>query len=259
MNARPTLSSHAVSGFRRTPPPPAAPRALGPVLPENAPSVFDQARLLRLPFPEFVEKVASLLARMGYAQVDVMKPMHGRGKGRNQHGGMDIQAFLPGRSSRELVIAQVKQYKEAVPRAFVDELRGTMLRTGAGQGLLVTTSTFSPAAVEAAQAGQHAAPIRLIDGAELVRLLRTYAPSAFSRTCRTTPQKPMEGVPAAKSEDAGRSNGSGTNDIRRHSAAYDCGKKPDVLMLTLSVAIAVEPLRGPVPEGQGRAINGERR
>jgi hypothetical protein len=53
----------------------------------------------------------------------------------------------------------------------VDELRGTMLRLGAQQGLLVTTSTFAPATREAVSAAQHALPIRLIDGRELCALL----------------------------------------------------------------------------------------
>jgi hypothetical protein len=56
----------------------------------------------------------------------------------------------------------------------VDELRGAMLRMGAHQGLLVTTATFSPAAIEAAQTARQRAPIRLVDGAELARLLRKH-------------------------------------------------------------------------------------
>ena len=58
-----------------------------------------------------------------------------------------------------------------MPRQSVDVLRGTMLRLGANQGLLVTTSGFSPAAVEATQAAQHVAPVRLIDSCELAMLL----------------------------------------------------------------------------------------
>ena len=61
-----------------------------------------------------------------------------------------------------------------MPRSFVDELRGAMLRLGASQGLLVTTGTFSASAIEAAQAAQYAAPVRLMDGPELARLLRAH-------------------------------------------------------------------------------------
>lgn len=133
-----------------------------------------------MPFPVFARTVADLLARMGYAQVTLMKTMHGRGKGRNAHGGYDLQMRLPTDLAHGVVIAQLKQYRDPVPRAYVDELRGAMLRVGATQGLLISSSTFSASAVEAAQAGQHAAPVRLLGGEELVRLLQVHsAPKSF--------------------------------------------------------------------------------
>lgn len=132
------------------------------------------ARLLDMPFPAFTQAVARLLETLGYANVAAMKPMHGKGKGRNAHGGYDLRMYLPTRLTRGLVIAQVKQYKETVPRSFVDELRGAMLRLGASQGLLVTAGAFAASAIEAAQAAQYAAPVRLIDGPELARLLRAH-------------------------------------------------------------------------------------
>lgn len=125
--------------------------------------------LTALPFADFARLLARLLGEMGYEDVRLMGATHGRG--RNHHGGLDLQASLAGGLSRSLVIAQVKQYREPVPRTYVDELRGTMLRLGAQQGLLFTTSTFAPAALEAVQAAQHSAPVRLINGEQLVDLL----------------------------------------------------------------------------------------
>lgn len=124
-----------------------------------------------MPFPRFAQTVARLLESLGYEQVSFMKPMHLRGKGRNAHGGYDIRAFLPSRLSRTMVIVQLKQYQRPLPRLGVDELRGTMVRVGASHGLLVTTGVVSVAAKDAVQAGQYAAPVRLIDGTELASLL----------------------------------------------------------------------------------------
>ena len=110
-----------------------------------------------------------------------MKPMHLRGKGRNAHGGYDIRAYASSKLTRSMVIVQIKQYNRPLPRIGVDELRGTMVRVGARQGLLVTTATVSAAARDAVQAGQYAAPIRLIDGTELANLL--------SKNVHALPQK----------------------------------------------------------------------
>jgi len=69
-----------------------------------------------------------------------------------------------------LTAVQLKQYREVVPRRFVDELRGAMLRQRADQGLLIATSTFSALAVEAAR--DPALPaIHLIDGVRLIEML----------------------------------------------------------------------------------------
>jgi hypothetical protein len=129
------------------------------------------AELQQMPFPLYARLVADLLESLGYEEVSFMKPMHLRGKGRNAHGGYDIRAFMPSRLSGSMVIAQLKQYRRPLPRLGVDELRGTMVRVGARHGLLITTGTVSPSAREALQAGQYAAPVRLIDGTELSSLL----------------------------------------------------------------------------------------
>lgn len=144
--------------------------------------------LLTLPFPAFVRTVCVLLTRLGYQNVGTVKPMHRKGRGRNAHGGLDIEAYLPQGLTRTRVIAQVKQYSRPVPRSFVNELRGTMLRHGAQQGLLITTATFSPTAREAASALSDTLPIQLVDGAELMRLLLEHSIPMHVPQVDSTPQ-----------------------------------------------------------------------
>jgi hypothetical protein len=166
-------------------------------------------RLLALPFPEFARCLARLLSQMGYEKVRLMGVTQGRG--RNAYGGFDLQATATHGLSRSLLLAQVKQYRRPVPRSFVDELRGAMLRLGAQQGLLLTTAAFSPAAQEAAASAQHALPIRLVDGEELVRLLLEHSIPVSSRTPASSAKLPaipsafeqLDLVPAAPSAPPG--------------------------------------------------------
>jgi len=131
------------------------------------------AYLLALPFPAFALLIAQLLKRLGYQEVSLRGTTARRG--RNRYGGRDIEAFLHVGLTKSRVICQLRQYdREPVSRLNIDVLRGAMLRTGAIQGLLVTTSTFAPAAIEAAQAAQHLAPVRLIAGEELAHLVQSH-------------------------------------------------------------------------------------
>jgi len=129
--------------------------------------------LLHLDAPRFERLIAQLLPSLGYADIEVLRrASHGRisRKGRNRHGGMDLKAFTQTGLSRALTVVQVKQYLRPVSRQFVDSLRGAMLRMEAREGLLITTSTFSRVARQAA-ASDHIAPIRLVGGRELLDLL----------------------------------------------------------------------------------------
>ena len=125
--------------------------------------------LQQMPTAQFSATIIRLIKKMGYAQVSPMKSKLGRG--RSDHGGFDLIAHLPNDLTNSSLIAQAKQYEIPVSRAFVDEIRGAMIRTGARHGLLVTTSTFSQAAQEAAASVQRSFPVRLIGGLELARLL----------------------------------------------------------------------------------------
>ena len=163
-----------------------------------------QERLLAIPFADFADLIARLLARMGYQDVQGMGAMHE--KGRNLHGGFDLTAQVQTGVTRSLLLVQVKQYRRPMPRSFVDELRGAMVRLGAQQGLIVSTDAFSPAARDAAQAGQHSLPLRLVGGSELVRLLLEHEvvpepvyeekERAFARTVPVHEPRKQDNAPA---------------------------------------------------------------
>lgn len=119
-------------------------------------------RLLALDAHAFEQFIGHLLAVMGYVDVRVTE--------RTSDGGLDIEAYTQTGITKALIISQVKKYTSPVHRRFVDELRGTMLRVGAQQGLLITISTFSEGAKQAAESN-HIAPVTLIDGEQLLELL----------------------------------------------------------------------------------------
>lgn len=125
--------------------------------------------LLALPVPTFDRLVARLLLACGYRDVQVLE------EGR---GGADLSATVPSGLSSSLTLVQAKQYVSPVSRRFVDELRGAMLRLGAGQGLLLTTSTFYGPARHAAQTSCPLS-VRLIDGPELLDLLLQHRLGVF--------------------------------------------------------------------------------
>src|SRR5207302_4171797 len=102
------------------------------------------AVLLDLPFPAFLDTIGQLLAAMGYVHVRRLGREHWRGK--SLSGGLDIEATAQSGVTRGRVLIQVKRYQRPVHRRFVDELRGTMVRTGARHGLLIATTTFAMAA-----------------------------------------------------------------------------------------------------------------
>lgn len=158
----------------------------------------DSLALLNLPFPVFVCSIARLLVHLGYQNVAIKKPLHGTGRGRNSQGGFDIEAYHVDGLVRTRAIIQVKQHTHPVPRSFVDELRGAMVRQGALQGLLFTAGTFSPAARLAAQYATNSLPLRLVDGAELARLLvaKEVPIRADTGQTRSAHVRPVSGTPA---------------------------------------------------------------
>lgn len=124
-------------------------------------------QLHSLSYHAFEGCLCDLLNAMGYEEVTLL----GRTQTRQYtpHGGRDLEASARTGVTHARLVLQAKQYYRPVSRRFVDELRGTVLRLGARQGLLITTSTFSHVARRAAHTS--VAPIQLLDGQALVRLL----------------------------------------------------------------------------------------
>jgi hypothetical protein len=144
------------------------PRYSHEAMPERACEQLRQQllkQLLTLPVPAFEHLIAHLLRACGYEEVQVLAGMSG-----GTQAGADLSASASSGLSRSVTLVQAKQYRTPVSRRFVDELRGAMLRTGAPQGLLLTTSTFYLPARRAVWK-PCPLPVRLVDGRELLDLL----------------------------------------------------------------------------------------
>ncbi|MDO3376541.1 HTH domain-containing protein [Geoalkalibacter halelectricus] len=120
-------------------------------------------RLLAMRPGEFEELISQLLAEMGFEMVEVTKL--------SGDGGIDVRGTLVvGDVVRIKMAVQVKKWKlkNNIQAPVVQQVRGSL---GAHeQGLIITTSDFSPGAVkEAAQADK--TPIALMNGDQLVMLL----------------------------------------------------------------------------------------
>lgn len=120
-------------------------------------------RLLKMTPATFEELVSQLLAEMGFEMVEVTKL--------NGDGGIDVRGILVvGDAVRIKMAVQAKRWnpKHRVQSPVVQQVRGSL---GAHeQGLIITTSDFSPGAVkEAAQSDK--TPIALMNGEQFVLLL----------------------------------------------------------------------------------------
>lgn len=118
-------------------------------------------RLLEMKWEEFEELIARLLAEMGFEEIE----MTGRGGDK----GIDVRATLVvGEAIRTRMAVQVKKWRANVQAPIVQQVRGSL---GAHeQGLIVTTSDFSPGARKEA-ARPDAVSVALMNGKQLVLLL----------------------------------------------------------------------------------------
>jgi restriction system protein len=120
-------------------------------------------RLLAMKPGEFEELISQLLAEMGFEMVEVTKL--------SGDGGIDVRGTLVvGNVVRIKMAVQAKKWKlkNNIQAPVVQQVRGSL---GAHeQGLIITTSDFSPGAVK--EAGQSdKTPIALMNGKQLVMLL----------------------------------------------------------------------------------------
>ena len=141
-------------------------------------TIADQLRrrLLALDYPAFARCACKLLEALGYEDARPAGRRAWKGYNCPGGGGYDLEAALPGGLASRRVVAQIKQFDTlAVRQKSVDEMRGACLRAGAAEALLVTTSAFSKVVRKQAAAPDRAsalvAPVRLIDGQELLGLL----------------------------------------------------------------------------------------
>lgn len=137
-------------------------------------------QVLALDYAGCSKLLCRLLEELGYEQVRPAGRTSLRGYNRRGGGGWDLAATLPaGVGSRRTIIRlkhSPRQHSgpEPIPvhQRCVDELRGACLRAGAAEGLLVSTGAFSLTARRLTVRDQSGvAPVRLVDGEELLDLL----------------------------------------------------------------------------------------
>lgn len=130
--------------------------ALGPAVLDD---LGERPDLLGLAPAEFEQLVRTLLEAMGYGAW-VTRAVH--------EDGVDAVAAAPVAAGGGLCVVRASRSAKAVPIAVVRELAASVVRTGASQGILVTTAWFSNADRECAR---RSGRLRLVDGSALRRLL----------------------------------------------------------------------------------------
>jgi restriction system protein len=89
----------------------------------------------------------------------------------SRDGGVDCVAYDPRPIFGGKIVIQAKRYKHTVGVSAVRDLYGTMQNEGASKGILVTTSGYGRAAFDFISGK----PMELLDGANLLYLLKTHA------------------------------------------------------------------------------------
>jgi len=118
--------------------------------------------LMELTPGEFESLITNLFQRMGLETKLTQA---------SRDGGVDCVAFDPRPVLGGKVVVQAKRYKNTVGVSAVRDLFGTMHNEGASKGILVTTSGYGKAAYEFA----NGKPIELLDGSNLIYLLKEHA------------------------------------------------------------------------------------
>lgn len=118
----------------------------------------DLDSMRELPWDEFQQLVGEAYRRLGY---------HVRETGAdNRHGGVDLVLRKQGQTT----LVECKRWRlRQVRAATLRDLQGVMVARHAEQGLVVTTSGFTPEALSFASDR----PIGLVDGPQLLKLVQT--------------------------------------------------------------------------------------
>jgi restriction system protein len=131
-------------------------------------------RLLALQPKEFEELIGLLLVEMGFEDIEVI--------GRSGDGGVDVRAVLVvGDAIRIRMAVQAKRWKigNNVQAPDVQQVRGSL--GSHDQGLIITTSDFSPGARKEAERAD-AVPVGLMNGEQLALLLAEHSIGVMRRT-----------------------------------------------------------------------------
>lgn len=117
--------------------------------------------------PEFFERlVVKLLLKMGYGG---SRQEAGEAVGRSGDGGID-GVINEDRLGLDAIYIQAKRWEGSVGEGPIRDFKGALDAKGAQKGVFITTSTFTPAAVQAAR-NSRSYRIVLIDGARLAQLM----------------------------------------------------------------------------------------
>lgn len=117
--------------------------------------------------PEFFERlVVKLLLTMGYGG---SRQEAGQAVGRSGDGGID-GVINEDRLGLDAIYIQAKRWEGSVGEGPIRDFKGALDAKGAHKGVFITTSSFTPAAIEAARTSR-SYRIVLIDGARLAQLM----------------------------------------------------------------------------------------
>ncbi len=118
-------------------------------------------RLLNMKPEQFEQLIGLLLAEIGFDDIEVTK--------QNGDQGIDVRGTLVvGEVIRTRMAIQAKRWKDNVQSPIVQQVRGSLGTHD--QGLIITTSDFSPGACREAER-QDAIPVALMNGEQLIDLL----------------------------------------------------------------------------------------
>lgn len=122
----------------------------------------ERPNLMQLSPTEFEVLIQNLFTKMGL-EAKQTRP--------SRDGGVDCVAYDPRPIFGGKVVIQAKRYKNTVGVSAVRDLFGTLQNEGASKGILVSTSGYGQASFDFAKNK----PIELIDGANLLYLLKQHA------------------------------------------------------------------------------------
>ena len=120
-----------------------------------------QAYLLTISPTDFEELIGSLLAEMGFEEIEVTNPSNDR--------GIDVRGTLVvGNAVRTRMAIQAKRWSNNIGSPIVQQVRGSLGTHE--QGMIITTSGFSTGAIREADRAD-AIPVALVNGEKLIELL----------------------------------------------------------------------------------------